>query len=71
MHVCVVVFIIYCVLFTLKNNLFEWSHSIIVFSSLFIISVEEATLFPAKNKFESSAHEIVNDIGKTFTISFM
>ena len=35
--------IIYCVLFTLRDNLFECSHSIISLSSSFIISIKVAT----------------------------
>ena len=63
--------ILYCVLFTLRDNLFECSHSIILLSSLFTISIKVPTLFPVKNKFESSAYKIVNNSGETFTISFM
>ena len=63
--------IIYCVLFTLGDNLFECSHFIILLISLFIISIEVATFFPVKNKCESTAYKIVNDSGETFTISFM
>ena len=63
--------IIYCVLFTLRDNLFECSHSINLLSYLFITSIKVATLFPVKNKFESSAYKIVNNSGETFTISFM
>ena len=62
---------LYCVFFTSRDNLFECSHYIILLSSSFIISIEVAALLSGKNKFESSAYEIVNNSGETFTISFM
>ena len=61
---------IFCFI-TLRDNLFECSHSMILLSSLFIISIKVATFFPVKNKFESSAYRIVNNSDETFTISFM
>ena len=49
MYVYLIVFI--CVL-SLRDNLFECSHSLILLSSLFIlISIKVATFFPVKNKF--------------------
>ena len=58
--------IIYCVLFTLRDNLFECSHSIILLSYLFIISIEVTTFFSV-----TTAYKIVHNSGETFTISFM
>ena len=48
---------IYCVLFPLRDNLFECSHDIILLSSLFIISINVATFFPVKNKLN---HQRIN-----------
>ena len=48
----------YFVLFTLRNNSFECSHSIILPSYVFVISIKVSTFFPVKNKFETSAYRM-------------